>query len=107
MRYFLQSLEEQIKNATSSGLRFGVALCDLNSFKLVNDRHGHLVGNQLLTGISAGFQNLCSSGEMVARMGGDEFLFFIPVDSAGVGPCPPVTAERTSASLGVNISPLT
>ena len=77
MPQFLRQVESEIQTAREKPARFGLALCDLNSFKLVNDRYGHLVGNQLLAAIGAGFHDLCRPDDMVARMGGDEFLFLI------------------------------
>lgn len=81
MRCFLQQIEIELKTAREDGSAFGVALCDLNSFKRVNDRYGHVVGNRLLTSIGSAFRNICDRGEMVARMGGDEFLFLIHAPS--------------------------
>ena len=57
---------------------FGIAVCDLNGFKAVNDRYGHAVGNQMLRLIADTFQDSCRAEDTVARMGGDEFIFLFP-----------------------------
>ena len=54
-----------------------VLICDLDGFKAVNDRFGHLTGNRLLEGLAAAFQKSCRSGDFVARMGGDEFVLLL------------------------------
>ena len=78
MRYFLQQIDAQVEKARESGARFAVGVCDLNSFKAVNDRHGHLVGNDLLRAIAEGFRACSGPSDVVARMGGDEFAFLFP-----------------------------
>jgi diguanylate cyclase (GGDEF)-like protein len=52
-------------------------VCDLDGFKQVNDRFGHVAGNRLLQGIAEGFQKACRGNDFVARMGGDEFVVLI------------------------------
>jgi diguanylate cyclase (GGDEF)-like protein/putative nucleotidyltransferase with HDIG domain len=78
MRYFLQQIEGKIEKVRASGERFAVGVCDLNSFKAVNDRHGHLTGNELLRAIAEGFRTCLGPDDVVARMGGDEFAFLFP-----------------------------
>jgi diguanylate cyclase (GGDEF)-like protein/putative nucleotidyltransferase with HDIG domain len=78
MRYFSQQIHAQIQRAAAAGHRFAVGVCDLNSFKAVNDRHGHLKGNDLLRAIAEGFRAGCGPMDIVARMGGDEFAFLFP-----------------------------
>jgi len=51
-----------------------VAYLDLDGFKAINDRHGHDVGDQLLTLLAAQFKATLREGDTVARLGGDEFV---------------------------------
>ncbi len=85
MRGFLEQVDQELQRASLSGDRFGVAVCDLNSFKAVNDRHGHLTGDRLLSLIADAFRRICDSADRIGRLGGDEFVFLFratDVDSA-------------------------
>ena len=59
---------------------FGLMLCDLDSFKSVNDRHGHPEGDRVLREAAAALKGTVRSADTVARVGGDEFA--IVVDGA-------------------------
>jgi diguanylate cyclase (GGDEF)-like protein len=52
-------------------------ICDLDGFKAVNDRFGHLTGNRLLEALAGAFRKSCRTGDFVARMGGDEFVLLL------------------------------
>jgi diguanylate cyclase (GGDEF)-like protein len=51
---------------------------DLDGFKMVNDRFGHLEGNRVLHEVAAGLRDACREYDYVARMGGDEFVVLLP-----------------------------
>lgn len=59
-----------------------VVVCDLDGFKNVNDRFGHLMGNRLLESLAEQFRKSCRTGDFVARLGGDEFVLLLD----GIGP---------------------
>lgn len=71
-------LENQIARAKRSDGKLAVLVCDLNAFKQVNDRYGHLEGNRVLQRIAKGIQSHCRDGDFVARLGGDEFVLVLP-----------------------------
>jgi diguanylate cyclase (GGDEF)-like protein/putative nucleotidyltransferase with HDIG domain len=54
-----------------------IVVCDLDGFKTVNDRFGHLTGNRLLESLAEGFRASSRNGDYVARMGGDEFVLVL------------------------------
>ena len=55
-----------------------ILVCDLDGFKQVNDRFGHLEGNKVLRTVAQGLQENCREYDYVARMGGDEFVVLLP-----------------------------
>jgi len=71
---FEGALENACQRLEKYGERFAVLYIDLDDFKLVNDRHGHQAGDQLLKQM-AGRLSLClREADMLARLGGDEFV---------------------------------
>lgn len=65
----------------ASGLehhQFGVAIFDLDHFKLVNDSYGHLVGDIVLANIGAALRRTARQNDIVGRFGGEEFVAFLP-----------------------------
>jgi diguanylate cyclase (GGDEF)-like protein len=73
------ALAIRLSGKTSPG---AVVVCDLDGFKSVNDRFGHLVGNRLLEALAERFRKSCRTGDFVARLGGDEFVLLLD----GIGP---------------------
>ena len=59
--------------ATAQGV---LLMIDLDSFKLVNDIHGHAAGDRILIKFSELLNNIVSAGDLLGRMGGDEFIAF-------------------------------
>jgi diguanylate cyclase (GGDEF)-like protein len=71
----LTRLEAALDRERSGGRdRVVLLFCDLNGFKAVNDRLGHLAGDRLLTGVGERIRAGLRAGETLARYGGDEFL---------------------------------
>ena len=74
----------------------GVVLIDLDLFKSVNDRFGHEAGDILLKAVSTAMAGAVRAGDMVARVGGEEFLALLPgTDAAGAL----VVAERIRSAI--------
>ena len=73
--------EEQLGVKTGAGIdaahHFSLILIDLNDFKEVNDRLGHLAGDEVLKGFAAKLRAQFPSADLVARWGGDEFAVII------------------------------
>jgi len=68
------SLKGEIEWAQRSGGRLTLFMIDLNGFKAVNDSHGHLAGDHVLHEVAKRLRGHLRPTELVARMGGDEFV---------------------------------
>ena len=94
------ALEGQIERRLSTVLPFCVAIIDINSFKQVNDEHGHLAGDELLKQFSAKLTSVCRSTDLIGRWGGDEFILLLShCDGARVG------MSSLSCSMGRCLKP--
>jgi GGDEF domain-containing protein len=68
------SLKNEIEWAQRNVGRLTLVMIDLNGFKQVNDTHGHLAGDHVLHEVSKRLRTHLRATELVARMGGDEFV---------------------------------
>lgn len=66
--------EDQIRRRIKAGASFCVAVLDIDSFKQINDRHGHVSGDELLRQFAKELRGACRSTDVVGRWGGDEFV---------------------------------
>ena len=109
---------EAVRRALQGAENVAVVFVDLDRFKPVNDRFGHDVGDRLLAEIGHALGATVRSGDVVGRIGGDEFLVVCPdVGSpaaglelarrlaASIGACGCDLGVRLSASMGVAWAP--
>ncbi|MFP3645611.1 diguanylate cyclase [Paraburkholderia sp. SIMBA_054] len=66
-----------LTNAKRNGATLAVLFVDLDRFKRVNDTQGHAVGDQVLSEIARRLQSQIQTGDVIGRLGGDEFLAVI------------------------------
>lgn len=78
-----RSIEERMRGNIEVGQPFCVVMLDLNHFKQVNDKHGHLAGDDLLKQFARELQLNTRSADMVGRWGGDEFVLVLACDEVG------------------------
>ncbi|WP_420140850.1 diguanylate cyclase [Sphingomonas sp.] len=126
-RAFLAQLDREVAGAIEFGWPLAVAMFDVDHFKSINDRYGHAVGDQVLRSIARRAAAAVRGGDLIGRLGGEEFGVLMPgataQDAARVaerlraaveavdlsdGPLPPVTVsigiavrdhQRDAASL--------
>ncbi|HXP96677.1 MAG TPA: GGDEF domain-containing protein [Telmatospirillum sp.] len=81
---FIENLERAIALADRNGSPIGVIFLDLDGFKVVNDRYGHHVGDELLVEVGNRLLELTRAADSAARFGGDEFVLLVHDDADGV-----------------------
>ena len=77
-RYFDETIAQQLERAHRTGETFCLALADIDRFKLINDRFGHLVGDRFLRLFAEILVQNVRGQDRVARFGGEEFALMMP-----------------------------
>lgn len=75
---FTRSLEECVARLERYGTPFALLYLDLDKFKAVNDGFGHAFGDRLLTEVAKRLKSILRESDIIARIGGDEFVVIVP-----------------------------
>jgi diguanylate cyclase (GGDEF)-like protein/PAS domain S-box-containing protein len=95
-RAFTARLDGEVERARRYGHKLTLAILDIDGFKGINDTHGHQAGDRVLMETGRRLAATSRAGELVARMGGEEFAWILPgVDAAGSLPA----VERARAEI--------
>lgn len=119
--YFFRRLQEEFHRSARYGAPFSLLMLDLDAFKEINDRHGHLAGDRYLRALGPALRASLRLADIACRYGGDELCILLPeTDGAGGR----IIAERirvavaellvdadgtpvrTTASIGLAVHPL-
>jgi len=77
-RYAMGFIKRMSASAFETGQTFAIMVADLDHFKAVNDTYGHAAGDTVLAHISARMRAALAPDDMIARIGGEEFLIAMP-----------------------------
>ncbi len=94
--YFLDQVGSLSARQSAQGLGLAILMIDIDYFKRINDRHGHLAGDAVLREISCVIREATRSEDLVARYGGEEFIVALPIGSPELAAA---RAERIRAGI--------
>jgi diguanylate cyclase (GGDEF)-like protein len=81
-RYFHETLAREVARAQRYGRRLALIVLDLDDFKAINDRIGHLAGDAVLAQAAERVRDVVRSADVACRVGGDEFAVILPEATA-------------------------
>lgn len=82
-RHLIQQLDREFTRAKRYQRPLSLVYLDLDGFKSMNDRFGHIFGDEILAGVSLQMRSVLRSADMLARIGGDEFAVLLPETDLG------------------------
>jgi diguanylate cyclase len=116
-RHFFELAEQELRRARRDGTPLSICMVDVDLFKQLNDRHGHAVGDVVLSTVAGCCQSVLRDSDVLGRYGGEEFVIALPLadlsTAAAIGErlrhkvgtlTLPMLAEETSLTVTVGIS---
>ncbi|HEY3105676.1 MAG TPA: sensor domain-containing diguanylate cyclase [Gaiellaceae bacterium] len=112
-RYFHETLARECARAHRYDRKLALVIFDIDDFKAINDRIGHLAGDAVLAAVAERLQSVVRSADIACRVGGDEFAVILPESTLqdaeqlyrrvqfAVGSRPLGPFERTHLSAGI------
>lgn len=88
---FMRRAEELTRLAERYGKPLSLAMIDIDNFKQINDRHGHIAGDRILHEFASCARGMLRDTDVIARIGGEEFALLLPLTDAGASL---ITSER-------------
>ncbi len=104
-RHMRAVLEREIDRVARSGEAALLLMLDIDHFKQVNDRHGHLAGDIVLQSVARTLESCVRPMDTVARYGGEEFAIVLPACQFGFGRVIAERVRRAVEATPVRISP--
>ncbi|MFQ5597389.1 MAG: diguanylate cyclase [Nitrospiria bacterium] len=77
-RYFQERLTEEIERTRRHGLPICLMMIDIDDFKQINDKYGHLMGDEVLKRVAQIIRNTIRTIDVASRFGGEEFTVILP-----------------------------
>ena len=96
-RHALEVIDAELRRARRSQMPLSMIMFDLDHFKAINDRYGHLAGDAVLAAVGARMKAVLRGSDLKCRYGGEEFLLLLP-DTPSSG------ANRVAETLRAEIS---
>ncbi|QTF94260.1 GGDEF domain-containing protein [Halomonas sp. BM-2019] len=116
-RHFFELAEQELRRARRDGTPLAICMVDVDLFKQLNDRHGHAVGDLVLSSVASCCQSVLRESDVLGRYGGEEFVIALPLadlaTAAAIGERLrdrvralklPVLGDETSLTVTVGIS---